>query len=43
MGDSKVGKTSIIMRIGGKGFSDSNLATVGIDYLNKKYVSEKRN
>ena len=43
IGNSSVGKTSIIMRIGGKGFSDSNLATVGIDYLNKKYVSEKRN
>ncbi len=43
LGDSAVGKTSIIMRYGGKGFDEQHLATVGIDHVNKKYFSQKNN
>jgi len=43
LGDSAVGKSSIIGRYCGKGFDDEHLATVGIDHLNKKYFSQKNN
>ena len=42
MGDSKVGKTSIIIRFMHDSFDDNYQATIGIDFLSKTmYVDEK--
>ena len=38
LGDAAVGKTSIINQYTGKGFDDEHIATLGIDFGQKKHT-----
>ena len=40
LGDSAVGKTSLVNQYAKKKFSDEHLSTLGLDYANKKYVTQ---